>query len=303
MILTKYFPFWALLLSAVALIYPQPFIELKPYIMPLLMAVMLGMGMTLTLNDFKQVWQHKRVVGLGVAIQFLLMPLIALALSKAFGFSNELTIGMMLVGASAGGTASNVMTYLAKGNVALSVSMTAISTLLATVLLPFLTWLYIGHSVEVPVSDMLLSLVKLILLPIAIGVMVNSFFHKHLAKVSSVFPAFSSLAIIVIIAIVVALNQHNLATVGLLVVVAVMLHNLIGLFSGYWLSRQLGYDSKIARTLAIEVGMQNSGLSVALALKYFTVTSALPGALFSIWHNVSGSIFAAYFVNKGENHK
>jgi len=292
------FPIWAILISVLALFYPHWFVDLKSWIVPLLMAVMLGMGLTLRWQDFKQVWQNRMVVGLGVGIQFLIMPLAAWLLSLGFGLSLELTIGMMLVGATAGGTASNVMAYLAKGDIALSVSMTLVSTLIAVFMLPFLTWLYIGQTVEVPAGSMLVMLLKMIVAPLFIGMILNALFHTKLQKLLSVFPVFSMAVILLIIAIVVALNANNLQTVVWSLVLAVMLHNLIGLFSGYWLTRKLGYDSKIARTVAIEVGMQNSGLSVALALNYFTAASALPGALFSIWHNLSGSVFASYWLKK-----
>ena len=226
------------------------------------------------------------------------MPLVAWLLSMALGFSVELTIGMMLVGATAGGTASNVMTYLAKGDVALSVSMTIVSTLAAVLLLPLLTWFYIGQTVDVPVTSMLLMLLKMIVLPLFIGMLINHFFHRKIQSFLPAFPLFSMIVILLIIAIVVALNVNNLATVAWTLVLAVILHNVIGLASGYYLAKKLGYDSVIARTVAIEVGMQNSGLSVALALKYFTAASALPGAMFSIWHNLSGSVFASYWQNK-----
>lgn len=299
--LIRLFPVWAIILSFVALWSPEFFIFLKPFILPLLMVVMFGMGMTLTLDDFKRAFGFHRVVMIGVLLQFFLMPLTAYILASVLQLSPELMIGMMLVGATAGGTASNVMTYLAKGDVALSVSMTTVSTLMATFMLPLLTWFYLDHQVNVPVTEMLTTLVKLIVLPILSGVLINTFFHHKLSGITQYFPVFSTVSIILIIAIVVALNHQNLATVGGLLIFAVMAHNLTGLISGYWLCRKMGYDSKIARTVAIEVGMQNSGLSVALALKYFTPISALPGALFSIWHNVSGSIFAAYFVNKDKN--
>ena len=292
------FPIWAILMSVLALFYPHWFVDLKSWIVPLLMAVMLGMGLTLRWQDFKQVWQHRLVVGLGVGIQFLIMPFAAWLLSLGFGLSLELTIGMMLVGATAGGTASNVMAYLAKGDIALSVSMTLVSTLIAVVMLPFLTWFYLGQTLTVPVASMLVMLLKMIVAPLMIGMLINAFFHDKLPKLLAVFPVFSMAVILLIIAIVVALNASNLQTVMWTLVLAVMLHNLIGLFSGYWLTRKLGYDSKIARTVAIEVGMQNSGLSVALALKYFTAASALPGALFSIWHNLSGSVFASYWQSR-----
>ena len=292
------FPIWAVLISALALFYPHWFVDLKTWIVPLLMLVMLGMGLTLRWQDFKQVLQNRLVVGLGISIQFLIMPLAAWLLSLGFGLSLELTIGMMLVGATAGGTASNVMAYLAKGDVALSVSMTLISTLVAVVMLPLLTWLYLGQSVEVPVTSMFIMLLKMIVAPLLTGMLINHFWHRNVAKIQGVFPLFSMGVILLIIAIVVALNANNLQTVVWTLVLAVMLHNLIGLFSGYWLTRKLGYDSMIARTVAIEVGMQNSGLSVALALKYFTAASALPGALFSVWHNLSGSVFASYWQSR-----
>jgi len=289
------FPIWAILFSVVALFYPHWFVDLKSWIVPLLMMVMLGMGLTLRWQDFKQVWQHRLVVGLGVGIQFLIMPFAAWLLSMSFGLSLELTIGMMLVGATAGGTASNVMAYLAKGDIALSVSMTLVSTLVAVLMLPVLTWLYLGQAVEVPTLSMLMMLLKMIAAPLIIGMLINTFFHNQLKKVLGFLPLFSMLVILLIIAIVVALNANNLTTVVWTLVFAVILHNLIGLFSGYWLTLKLGYDSVIARTVAIEVGMQNSGLSVALALQYFSAASALPGALFSIWHNLSGSVFASYW--------
>ncbi|GAB6070526.1 bile acid:sodium symporter family protein [Thiomicrorhabdus hydrogeniphila] len=300
MIMTA-FPIWAILLSALAMFFPQMFVDLKSWIVPLLMLVMLGMGLTLKWQDFKQVWQHRFVVVLGVVIQFLIMPLAAWLLSLVFGLSLELTIGMMLVGATAGGTASNVIAYLAKGDLALSVSMTLVSTLAAVVMLPLLTWLYIGQQVDVPVMSMLIMLLKIIVLPIILGMIINHFWHAKLQKVMVFFPPFSMLAILLIIAIVVALNANNLETVAWTVIAAVILHNVIGMFSGYYLARKFGYNSVIARTVAIEVGMQNSGLSVALALKYFTATSALPGAVFSIWHNISGSIFASYWQKKSKS--
>ena len=292
------FPIWALLISGLAIWFPSLFVDLKSWIVPLLMLVMLGMGLTLKWQDFQQVWQNRLVVGLGVGLQYLVMPLTAWLLSWAFGLSLELTIGMMLVGATAGGTASNVMTYLAKGSVALSVSMTLISTLAAVFLLPLLTWFYLGQTVNVPVDSMLLMLLKMIVGPLVLGMVLNHFWHGKLQGAMRFFPVFSMAVILLIIAIVVALNVNNLETVAWTLVAAVILHNVIGMLFGYTLSRKLGYDTVIARTVAIEVGMQNSGLSVALALKYFSAASALPGALFSIWHNLSGSIFASYWQKK-----
>lgn len=289
------FPVWAILLSIVAYLQPELFVAYKSAIVPLLVVIMFGMGMTLTTDDFKQVLQQPKVIGLGVALQYLVMPLAAWLVSVLLQLPTELLIGMVLVGSSAGGTASNVICYLAKGNVALSISLTLCSTLLAIVAMPALTLLYAGQSVPVPALNMLLSILKIVLIPVLLGVTLNTLLRKQLARITPVFPFISTLAIILIIAIIVALNQTRIANMGLLILLAIAIHNAIGLLSGYTIARKLGYDSITSRTLAIEVGMQNSGLSVALALKYFGPAAALPGALFSIWHNLSGSLLAAWW--------
>ncbi|MBR9791528.1 MAG: bile acid:sodium symporter family protein [Gammaproteobacteria bacterium] len=292
------FPVLALLISLFAYLFPSLLVSLKALIVPLLVMVMLAMGLTLQWRDFAKVWQYRRIVSAGIAIQFIIMPFAAWLIALLLGLSEALMTGMMLVGATAGGTASNVMAYLAKGNVALSVSMTMISTLVAVILLPLLTLLYLGQSIEVPAVSMLGMLVKVILLPVAAGMLLNHFFKHKLASIAPACSVFSMAAILLIIAIVVALNSDNLNAVAWQVVSAVILHNLIGLACGYGLSRKLGYNSVIARTVAIEVGMQNSGLSVALALKYFSAASALPGAIFSIWHNISGALFASFWAKR-----
>jgi BASS family bile acid:Na+ symporter len=186
---------------------------------------------------------------------------------------------------------------LAKGNVALSITLTTVSTTLAVVATPLLTWLYVGRQVPVPVMDMLLSILKIVILPVALGVAANSCGGKVIRRFQHVFPMVSVLAIVLIIAIIVALNRNHLdnlaASVG--VSVAVVLHNLMGLSIGYLLPYWMGFRERERRTLAIEVGMQNSGLGVALAVQYFSAVAALPGALFSIWHNLSGSLLAGYW--------
>lgn len=289
------FPLWAILLSALAFFQPDLFVGLKTQIVPLLMIIMLAMGLTLSPKDFKQVLKSRKAVAVGVLLQFLVMPIAAFAVAMAFGFDTELTVGMLLVGSVAGGTSSNVMCYLAKGDTALSISMTAISTLLGVVLTPFLVSLMIGTSVDVPVSSMLISLFKIVLLPVAAGVVINTLFSKFIRKAEVVFPYISMFAIVLIIAIVVALSSSKLVEVGLVVAAAVILHNTIGLILGYWVTYLLGFDSRVCRTIAFEVGLQNSGLAAALAVKFFTPLSALPGTLFSVWHNISGSLLASYW--------
>jgi len=196
------------------------------------------------------------------------------------------------VGSCPGGTASNVICFLSRGDVALSVTLTAISTLLAFLATPFLTWLYVGQSIDVPVLKMLVSILKIVLLPVLLGVVINTYFGQHLERIKTVLPVLSVLTIVIVIAIVTALNADNFKQLSFLVVIAVMLHNLLGLAAGYFITRRLGYDIQTARTLAIEVGMQNSGLGTALAVKYFGAAAALPGALFSVWHNLSGALLA-----------
>ena len=287
-ILTGVLPRGSLLGSLLAWMVPGWFAPLKTAIVPLLGLVMFGMGMTLTGRDFLNVLQRPFPVFLGIAMQFLLMPFAAWALAIGAGLSPQLTVGLILVGCSPGGTASNVICYLARGDVALSITLTTASTLLAVLATPILTLFYAGETVPVPAQDILITVFKIIFLPVMLGVLANHFFHRALSPVLKVFPLLSVLSIVLIIMIIVALNHDSLANVASGLAAVVVLHNLVGLLGGYWMPRWLGRDERECRTLAIEVGMQNSGLAV----KYFSVTAALPGALFSVWHNLSGSLLA-----------
>lgn len=295
MMLQLFFPVLAILFSTFTYIFPDWFVQQKSLIVPCLVLIMFSMGLTLTKQDFSRVMRQPKVIFVGMMLQYSIMPLAAYILARTLNLSPELTAGMILLGATAGGTASNVICYLAAGNVALSVSLTAVSTLISVFLTPFLTWLYLGQSIEVPVVSMLLSILKIVLLPISLGIVLNHYFHDKVKRFEEIFPFIAIFTIVFVIGIIVALNKEHIAQVGGLMLVAVLLHNTIGLSAGYGVSRLIGYDERTARTLAIEVGMQNSGLSVALALKYFGIASALPGAIFSIWHNVSGSLVAAWW--------
>jgi BASS family bile acid:Na+ symporter len=199
------------------------------------------------------------------------------------------------VGSSAGGTASNVICYLARGNVALSITLTMASTLVAVFAMPALSLLYLHQIVHVPFLKMLFSILQMVLIPVLAGTTINTFLGTRIKKIGPVFPFVSTIAIVVIIAIIIGLNQTKLKEVGFIIICAVMLHNLSGLLIGFWFPKLFGYDDRTCRTLSIEVGMQNSGLSVALAVKYFSVMAAIPGAIFSIWHNLSGSFLAGYW--------
>ncbi len=290
---TLLLPVWALLLSSAAWAWPTPFTALKPAIVWLLALVMLGMGLGLRGEDFRRILARPADLALGVALQFLVMPLAAWTLSRALDLGPLLLAGMVLVGAAPGGTASNVITYLARGDVALSVSLTTLSTLLAPLATPVLTWIYAGQAVEVPVLRMFASVFAIVVAPVAAGMWLHARFGQRLRRIEHTFPLISVAAIVSIIAIIVALNRPRLATVAPVVLVAVVLHNLLGLAAGFAGARLLRRDLRTSRTLAIEVGMQNSGLAVALALQYFPSLAALPGALFSVWHNLSGAVLAA----------
>jgi len=299
----RLFPLWAVVFALLGYLEAGFWSGLKPAIVPLLVLVMFSMGLTLTWRDFQRALQSPRLVLLGLLLQYSVMPLVAWALARLFALPTDLTVGMILVGTTAGGTASNVITYLARGDLALSITLTLCSTLLAILAMPWLTWLYVGQRVPVPAWDMLLSLIKIVLLPVVFGTLINAWQHALIKRVEPLFPMLSILAIAVIIAIVVSLNAQRFQAVGVILILAVMLHNGSGLLLGYGITRLLGFDTRTARTLAIEVGMQNSGLSVALALKYFSPLAALPGALFSVWHNLSGSLFAAYWSSVDDGDK
>lgn len=293
LLITTLFPFWALLGVGAALLWPEPIAAGRPAIVPLLGVIMFGMGLTLGPRDFLEVARRPGHVALGTVLQFAVMPLAALCAGLVLALPRDLLVGLVLVGACPGGTASNVICYLARGDVALSITLTTVSTLLAVVLTPALTWLYVGEMVPVPVAAMLLSILKVILAPVAAGVLINRLMGERLNGLRNVFPLISVAAIVVIIAIVVALNAGRVDALVWPLVAAVVLHNAIGLGAGYGIPRLVGYDRQTARTLAIEVGMQNSGLGVALATQFFSAAAALPGALFSVWHNLSGSALAA----------
>ncbi|MGB1640036.1 MAG: bile acid:sodium symporter family protein [Pseudohongiellaceae bacterium] len=299
--LTTLLPLWAILLSGVAFFFSEPFSSLASWIIPLLAGVMFTMGLTLKAADFKRILQDPRPILVGVLLQFILMPLLAVVLAKMFGLSNQLTAGLVLVGCCAGGTASNVISYLARADLALSISMTVCSTLVGVVATPLLTGFYLSTTINVDTMGMLVSIIQIVLIPVLAGITLSHFFPELIRPLTPTLPALSVLIILTIIAIVVALNSDSLLEVGALTLVAVVLHNLGGMCGGFYLSRLLGFDTRQSHTIAIEVGMQNSGLGVALALEFFSATAALTGALFSVWHNISGSLLASQWSRKRES--
>lgn len=291
---------FVLLIGVVGAVRPQTLTWVGPYVGWLLGVVMFGMGMTLTFQDFKRVLQRPWEVLLGVVAQFLIMPLAAWFLVWLFALPAELAIGVVLVGTCPGGTASNVISYLAKGDVALSVSMTMATTLLAPVVTPTLTWLLAGSWIEVSFTAMMISIAQMVLLPLLLGLTAHHFFERTVEKILPVMPVVSVVTIVLLVGGVVALGAESLLDVGLLMAAIVVLHNAFGLVLGYGMARLFRLDSKKARTVSIEVGMQNSGMAASLAVLYFSPAAAIPGAIFSVWHNISGSIVANYFARRDE---
>ncbi|PWW06899.1 ketopantoate/pantoate/pantothenate transporter PanS [Mangrovibacter plantisponsor] len=297
-VLTRLFPLWAVLLSVMAYYTPTTFTPIGPWVTTLLMLIMLGMGVHLKVDDFKRVLSRPAPVAAGIFLHYLVMPLAAWGLAKLFHMPPDLAAGMILVGSVASGTASNVMIFLAKGDVALSVTISSVSTLVGVFATPLLTRLYVAADIQVDIAGMLLSILKIVIIPIALGLVIHHTLPRLVKAVEPWLPAFSMVCILAIITAVVAGSAANIASVGLVVIVAVILHNAIGLLGGYWGGRLFGFDESTCRTLALEVGMQNSGLAAALGKIYFTPLAALPGALFSVWHNLSGSLLAGYWSGK-----
>jgi bile acid:Na+ symporter, BASS family len=289
------FPLWAILLSLSAFFFQSMFQPLAGAIVPILSAIMFIMGLNLSKEDFVNIIEEPLPVFVGVFIQFLLMPVLAITLSLMLQLSNQLTAGMVLVGSCAGGTASNVICYLAKGELALSISMTLATTLLGIVVTPALCTFYLSETVAVDSWGLVMSMLQIVLLPVAFGCLAGHYAPGLVCKVKPALPSCAIILILLVIMIIVALNASRMIDIGPLVLTAVILHNLGGLAGGFFISRLFGFSIRRSQTIAIEVGMQNSGLGVALAMQYFSATAALPGALFSIWHNISGSLLASYW--------
>ena len=261
---------------------------------------MFGMGLTLNLHDFKIVFSRPKDVIIGCLAQFTIMPLLAWGLARLFSLDESLALGVVLVGCCPGGTASNVITYLAKGDLALSVGMTGVSTLLAPFMTPLLTWALAGKSVNVDVAGMLLSILWVVILPIVIGLIVKWIWPKFTGEAIDYLPAISTMAIAMIVAIVIGANANKLMAGGLIIVLVVMLHNICGLSLGYLIGRLLGLSEPKKRAISIEVGMQNSGLASSLATIHFAAypMATIPGAIFSVWHNISGAIVARLYTKQ-----
>ena len=299
----KYFAVWVILIALLAFFFPGAFLGFGSYITILLGVVMFGMGLTLKPVDFKIIFKSPLPVVIGVAAQFLIMPFVAFGIAYLLKLPPELAAGLVLLGSVPGGTASNVMVYLAKGNLALSVAMTSLSTLMAPIMTPLLLLLLAGQWLPVNPVSMFLSIVQVIIIPIALGILVQRFFPKAVAKSISIVPLISVFAILIIVSAVTAANAQNVISSGFIVFLAVFLHNGFGLLLGYLTAMAMGLNETDRRAISLEVGMQNSGLGVALATAHFSPLAALPSVWGAIWHNISGPILATIWSKRSADQK
>lgn len=294
----KFMAVIVLAVAALALLLPKSCLWIQTgWVNYLLMIVMFGMGLTMKPSDFGIVFSRPKDIIIGCTAQFLIMPLLAFALGKLFGLENALLVGVILVGTCPGGTSSNVITYLSKGDVSLSVGMTSVSTLLAPLLTPALTYLFLKTSVQVNVRAMFVSIIQVIVIPIGLGILINELMPKLCEKVKGILPCISVAAICLIVAAVVSHNSEKILSTGAVIFAVVILHNLLGYACGYLVGKLFKMDISRKKAVAVEVGMQNSGLATTLAGSAFPdlAMATVPGAIFSVWHNISGAVLAAVF--------
>ena len=302
----KGFSFTILIFASVtaALFYPAAFtqwgnFELKQLIVPLLQLIMFGMGTAMSIKDFIGVIKMRKAVGIGLVCQFTIMPIVGFTLASVFAFPPEIAAGIVLVGASPSGLASNVMSYIAKANLALSVTLTACATLLAPIMTPFLMQNLAGQFVPIDFWGMVWSITKIVILPIILGLIFNSFFHGKVKWLDKAMPLVSMAGIAFIITIITAAGRDSLLTIGLALIAAAIIHNLLGYLLGYWACRLFRMPEQDCRTIALEVGMQNGGLASGIALEMGKVaTVGLAPAIFGPWMNISGSSLATWWREK-----
>lgn len=286
---------WVVVFSAIAFFYPAPFKPVGKYISYLLGIIMLGMGLTMSLEDFRLVLTRPKDVFYGVFFRYLIMPLVGFGVAKMLGLPPALAAGMVLLGAAPSGTGSNVMTYIAKGDTALSITVSSVNTILAPVLTTYIFAFLAGAMIPIDIAALLIDIVKIVLVPVAAGVMLHMVAPALVEKLTKVVPAVSVIFIIAIIASVVALNATKLATMAMILCVAVMIHNIAGLLLGYYAGRTVGMSKKKSRAITFEIGMENSGLAVALALAHLDPLAALPAAVMTVWEYIAGSLLASYW--------
>ena len=284
--------------STLAFIAPQILIPFKGLIPFLLGLVMLAMGMTIDLKDLKKTFKNPKWIIVGIFLQYTLMPFFAFILSIILELSNELLLGMIILGSCPGGTASNVIAYLSRANLPLSISLTLISTLLSFVFTPLLILLYGKQLIDIELKNLITTTFLIIIIPITLGIILKKFLKKNIDIFTNYAPLLSQFIIAFIIGVILSLNSSDILEINYKLFLAIILHNLLGIMSGYICSKLLKFPKDVRKTIAIEVGMQNSGLGVSLSLIHFTKIVALPSALFSLWHNISAIVLINLWTKK-----
>lgn len=294
----KTFAIWVVLFAVLGFFMPETFKLLVPWIVPLLAIIMFGMGLTISAKDFKEVFTRPWEVAIGVVSQFIIMPLIALLLTHVIPMTPEVAAGVILVGCCPGGTSSNVMTYLSKGDLALSVACTSVTTLLAPIVTPFLVWMFASQYLPVDPMAMFVSIVKMVLLPLFLGFIAQKLAPKAVRAAVPVLPLVSVIGIVLIVSAVVGASKGAIITSGLMIFAVVVLHNGLGYALGFLAAKAFGLSLAKRKAISIEVGMQNSGLGAALANAYFSPVAAVPSAIFSVWHNISGALYSNFLAGR-----
>ncbi|SDF03204.1 bile acid:sodium symporter family protein [Sporomusa acidovorans] len=298
--ITRFFSLWIILGVIAAYVNPEPFKPLAKYVGYCIMAVMLSMGLTVSVNDFKLIFSRPKDVFWGIVLRYMIMPFIALGLTKVLDLPPVLAAGLILVGCCPSGVASNVMTFLSKGDTALSITVSTINTVIAPFITPFMFTFLVGSIVPVNASAILLDILKIVLIPVFLGAVIRAYASDFVDKIMPIIPIVSVIAIFVTTSSGFALSAGSLANVAIIAVVAVVLHNLLGLTTGYWAARGVGMSHFKAKAICFEIGMENGGLAMALAIAHLAPLAFIPAAIFNLVHNLTGPTLASYWREKEE---
>lgn len=292
---TRFFGLWVLLGFLVAYLYPQYFIPLRPFMEWFFAFTMFGIGVVLNLEELKAILTAPGIIILGVVAQYTIMPLLGFSLAHIFNLNRDFALGLVLTGSAPGAMSSNVISYLARADVAYSVSLTTVSTFLSPILTPALTYLLAHFYFKISFWTMFFGILKMVVIPLAIGILIKIKFRKKLEPFITIFPAISVTFIVFICSLVSALNKNYLSQMSLFIFLVVILLNVGGYSAGYCFGKFWHFNIKRRRTISIEIGMQNAGLGTVLALKYFSERAALPAALFVIVSVVTSALLARYW--------
>lgn len=298
--ITKYFTIWILIGVITAYLFPDPIKPFAKWVPYCIMIVMLSMGLTVSLGDFKLVFSRPKDVFWGIVLRYLIMPVVAFTISKVLNLPPEIAVGLILVGSCPSGVASNVMTFLAKGDTALSVTVSSVNTVISPMLTPFIFAFLAGTMIHINTQALLLDILKIVLVPVALGIFLRTVASNAVDKVSLIIPVFSVGGILLTTSVGFAMSASKLSSVAAIAFIAVILHNSIGLLTGFWAARGVGMPKYKAKAISFEIGMENGGLAMALAIAHLNPLAAIPAAIFNMVHNVTGPTLASIWRAKAE---